>query len=77
MTEEYKNLEKIINYKFKNKELLNSHYYLRGKSLKDISYSMFTSSQRIFNKKKIPFRSFVLNYRNEETLGELFSFFIR
>ena len=62
--------------KIKNKELLNSHYYLKGKSLKDISYSMFTSSQRIFNKKKIPFRSFVLNNRNEETLGELFSFFI-
>ena len=27
-------------------------------------------------KKKIPFRSFQINKRNEQTVGELFSFFI-
>ena len=27
-------------------------------------------------KKKIPFRSFVIKKRNEETLGEIFTFFI-
>ena len=29
-----------------------------------------------FQKKKIPFRSFVIKKRDEKTLGELFSFFI-
>ena len=30
----------------------------------------------VFQKKKIPFRSFFLKSRKEETLGELFTFFI-
>jgi len=30
----------------------------------------------VFKKKNIPFRSFVVKKRNEETLGELFTFFI-
>ena len=30
----------------------------------------------MFRKNKIPFRSFEINKRNEQTLGELFSFFI-
>ena len=29
-----------------------------------------------FSKKKIPFRSFLIKKKNEETLGELFSFFM-
>ena len=33
--------------------------------------------QKIFlKKKKIPFRSFELNIRNEKTMGELFCYFI-
>ena len=32
--------------------------------------------QKKFLKKKIPFRSFSIKKRNEETLGELFIFFI-
>jgi glucose-6-phosphate isomerase len=34
------------------------------------------STQNIFKKKNIPFRSFYIKKRNEETLGELFTFFI-
>ena len=30
----------------------------------------------IFKNKKIPFRSFEVNRKNEETLGELFTFFM-
>ena len=30
----------------------------------------------MFKKKKIPFRSFFLKTRREETLGELFAFFV-
>ena len=34
------------------------------------------ATQNIFNKKKISFRSFEIVKRNEETLGELFTFFV-
>ena len=34
------------------------------------------ATQNIFNKKKIPFRSFEILERSEESLGELFCFFI-
>ena len=34
------------------------------------------ATQNIFKLKKIPFRSFEIIKRNEETLGELFCFFI-
>ncbi len=60
----------------KNKQLLDSHSFLKGKNLNDISFSQFISSQKVFTKKKIPFRSFIIKNKNEETLGELFTFFI-
>ena len=62
--------------KIKNHEILKSHFYLKNKSLNSISFSQFSATKRIFNKKNIPFRSFVIQDRNEETLGELFTFFI-
>ena len=34
------------------------------------------ATKKIFEKKNIPFRSFYIKNRNEECLGELFSFFI-
>ena len=34
------------------------------------------ATETVFNKKKIPFRSFEIKKRNEKTLGELFTFFI-
>ena len=30
----------------------------------------------MFSQKKIPYRSFIINNRDEQTLGELFTFFI-
>jgi len=62
--------------KIKNNALLRSHYYLKNKSLNDIAYCQFKATEKIFDKKKIPFRSFLLNKRSEDTLGELFTFFI-
>ena len=62
--------------KIKKNEILKSHFYLKGKSLNDISFSQFSATQKIFKKKNIPFRSFVINNRSEETLGELFIFFM-
>ena len=58
------------------KEILKSHYYLKNKNLNDISYSQFKATENVFKRKKIPFRSFTIKKRDEETLGELFSFFI-
>ncbi len=62
--------------KIKNQNLLNSHFYLKNKSLSDISYSQFIASQKVFFKKKIPYRSFEIQKINEQSLGELFTFFI-
>ena len=42
----------------------------------DILKAQFQATQSVFNKRKIPFRSFVIKKRNEETLGELFTFFM-
>tara|TARA_B100001093_G_scaffold358470_1_gene343058 strand:- start:280 stop:1437 length:1158 start_codon:yes stop_codon:yes gene_type:complete len=62
--------------KIKNKEILSSHYYLKNKSLNDIAFSQFLATANVFKKKKIPFRSFIIKKRDEETLGELFIYFI-
>ena len=62
--------------KLSNKNILNSRNYLKNKSFRDIIFSQFTATQKVFKKKKIPFRTFVINNRNEETLGELFTFFM-
>jgi len=58
------------------KDLTKSLSYLKDKSLNDVLFSQFKATQEVFKKKKIPFRSFVINKKNEETLGELFTFFI-
>ena len=62
--------------KINNNNLLSSHFYLKNKSLNDISFSQFCATEKVFKRKNIPFRSIVINKRNEETLGELFTFFI-
>ena len=50
--------------------------FLKNKNLNDILLSQILATQKVFKKQKIPFRSFILKKRSEETLGELFSFFI-
>tara|TARA_B110000261_G_C13087755_1_gene358610 strand:+ start:1566 stop:2723 length:1158 start_codon:yes stop_codon:yes gene_type:complete len=66
-----KNSPKIIRNK-----ILPTHDYLKNKDLNQIIYAQKLATEKIFVKKKIPFRSFEINLRNEKTLGELFSFFI-
>ena len=56
--------------------ILNSKKYLHKKSLSQIIRAQELSTQNIFKQKKIPFRSFKILKRNEETLGELFCFFV-
>ena len=50
--------------------------YLKNKDIDKVIYAQKKATEIIFNKKKIPFRSFEVLKRNEKTLGELFSFFI-
>jgi len=59
-----------------NDNILPTHNYLKNKDLNQIIYAQKLATENIFLKKKIPFRSFEVNLRNEKTLGELFSFFI-
>ena len=66
-----KNSSKIINNK-----ILSTHEYLKNKDLDQIIYAQKLATKNVFLKKKIPFRSFEVNLRDEKTLGELFSFFI-
>ena len=61
--------------KLKNK-LLFSNKFLKNKNFSDITYAQKKASEKVFLRKKIPFRSFEIKERNEKTLGELFSFFI-
>ena len=62
--------------KIKNKSILRSNFYLQNKNLNDISFSQFKATEKVFRRKNLPFRSFVIEDRNEEVLGELFTFFI-
>lgn len=62
--------------KINNARILETHNYMKNKDLNEINYSQFISTQKVFSKKKIPFRSFFVQARNEKILGELFTFFI-
>ncbi len=62
--------------KINNKLLQKTHNYLKNKSFSKIIYAQKSATEKIFFKKKIPFRSFEIKKRNEEVLGELFCFFI-
>ena len=59
----------------KNK-IFQSHNYLKNKNINQIMYAQKLATEKVFYKKKIPFRSFEVLNRSEETLGKLFCFFI-
>ena len=56
--------------------LFNNYKILKNKSINKILESQKIATENIFKKEKIPFRSFEIINRNEESLGELFTFFI-
>ena len=62
--------------KIDKSNLLKSHSYLKNKSINEIIFAQRLATEKIFKTKKIPFRSFFLKKKNEQTLGELFCFFI-
>ena len=68
--------EKKSDFKINNELLYKSHAYLKNKNLEKIKEIQFQATQKVFKKRNIPFRSFYINKRDEQTLGELFTFFI-
>ena len=64
------------NIKIKNEGVLNTHKFLKNLSIEKIKQSQMIATEKVFISKKIPFRSFRILKRNEQSLGELFCFFI-
>ena len=64
------------NQKIKNSIILPLYKHLKNKSLYQIKYAQKQATEKIFKKKNIPFRSFDVLRRSEESLGELFIFFM-
>ncbi len=62
--------------KINNSEILHSFRFLKNKNLYQVKYAQKKATENIFRKKNIPFRSFKVLLRSEESLGELFTFFM-
>ena len=60
--------------KLSTKYIPNDKKYLKNKNLSEILEAQEKSTQNIFRKKNIPFRSFNIKKKDENTLGELFCF---
>ena len=65
-----------LSLKINSNMIRDSQKFLKNKNLNDILSSQILATQKVFKLKKIPFRSFLIKNKKEETLGELFSFFI-
>jgi glucose-6-phosphate isomerase len=62
--------------KINNNLVLSQQSYLKNKNLFKIISAQKKATERVFDKKNLPYRSFEIKKRNEKTLGELFCFFI-
>ena len=58
------------------KNLLDDFKFLSNNNIDNIIFKQKIATEKVFKRKNIPFRSFELNFRNEETLGQLFCYFI-
>jgi len=68
-------VEENKSFKLNSKILLNNYKFLKNKTAFEVLNAQRIATEKIFNKKNIPFRSFYIKKRNEEVLGELFCFF--
>ena len=68
--------EKSQSNKINKKNLFDEYIFLKNKTINQIMYTQKLATEKVFIKKKIPFRSFEIKKYNERTLGELFCFFI-
>ena len=57
-------------------KITNFKNFLLNKKIKKIKFAQKEALVKSFKKNKIPFREFKIKKLNEETLGELFSYFI-
>ena len=64
------------NEKINNDKILFSQKFLKNKTVNEIIYAQKKATEKVFNYKNIPFRTFEIKSRDEKTLGELFCFFI-
>jgi glucose-6-phosphate isomerase len=62
--------------KINNERVLLEQKFLKNKDINQIMYAQKKATEFVFKKKNIPFRSFEIKKRDEQTLGELFCFFI-
>ena len=62
--------------KILSKNILTSHNFISKKDIGDITFAQKKATERVFNLRNIPYRSFEIKKKDEKTLGELFSFFI-
>ena len=62
--------------KLKNNLLLRELKFLKSKNISNIMYAQKKATEKVFNTKNIPFRSFEVKKRDEETMGQLFCFFV-
>ena len=69
-----------IKEKSSNKIINNSMFgtfkFIKNKKFSQILDAQRVATQKVFIQKNIPFRSFEIKKKNEETLGELFTFFM-
>jgi len=63
-------------YKISKDVIPNSMKFLKNKNLNFIVNAQCDATKNIFKLKKIPFRQITFNKKNEEELGELFTFFV-
>ena len=63
-------------FKFSKNFLINELKHIKKKNVDQLLQAQKKATQNVFSKKKFSFRSFEIINRNEETLGELFTFFI-
>ena len=68
--------KKESKYKISKDVIPNSMKFLKNKNLNFIVNAQCDATKNIFKLKKIPFRQITFNNKNEEELGELFTFFV-
>ena len=68
--------KKENNYKVGGEGITNSMKFLKNKSLEFIINAQCNATKNIFKLKKIPFRQITFSKKNEEELGEIFTFFV-
>ena len=70
------NVKERKSERINNNNLIKPYQYLRNKTLYKILVSQMEATKRIFKRKNLPFRSFDILNRTEDSMGELFCFFI-